>query len=52
MAADTQKPDAEPGAPAPESARAGPPILQQVLVASLVAAIILMIAMAAFWTSL
>ena len=60
MAADTPKSetkrDAEPGAPAPESAsesaRAANPVWQQVLVASLVAAIILMIAMAAFWTSL
>jgi hypothetical protein len=54
MAADTPqsetKPDAE--APTPEGARHANPVWQQVLVASLVGAIILMIAIAAFWTSL
>ena len=52
MTDDTPKPDAEPGAAAPEDAPAQTALLQQVLVASLVGAIILMIAIAAFWTSL
>ena len=52
MAADTPTPDAEPGTNAPDDARADNPVWQQVLVASLVGAIILMIAIAAFWTSL
>ena len=54
MTADTpeSESDAEPGPSAPDDARAGRSILQQVLVASLVGAIILMIAIAAFWTSL
>ncbi len=52
MDADSQKPDAEPGAASREAARAAPTKIQRVLVASLVGAIILMIAIAAFWTTL
>jgi hypothetical protein len=49
----TQKPDpaAADGGPAPEPARAGPPKFQPVLVGALVAAIILAIAIGAFWTT-
>jgi hypothetical protein len=53
---DPNRPAAGEGASAPEtaleSAPAGQPNLQSVLVACLVGAIILMIAIAAFWTSL
>ena len=51
MAADTHKPDADEGANGSEAARAAPAKIQPVLVAGLVAAIILMIAIGAFWTS-
>ena len=46
---ETQKP--EPGTAGREAARAGPAKIQPVLMASLVAAIILLIAFGAFWTS-
>lgn len=52
MAADKQDPDTAPDAAGREAARAAPAKIQRVLVASLVGAIILMIAIAAFWTSL
>jgi hypothetical protein len=50
---DPDKPVVDEGAreSAPEHAAAGQPNLQRVLVASLIGAIILMIAMGAFWTS-
>lgn len=51
MTADKQDPDTAPDAAGREAARAAPAKIQQVLVASLVGAIILMIAMGAFWTS-
>jgi uncharacterized protein involved in exopolysaccharide biosynthesis len=53
MTEQKQQPDpaAEASGPAPEPARAGPPKLQPVLVGALVAAIILAIAIAAFWTT-
>lgn len=41
----------EPAASGTETPRAMRPILQQALVASLIGAIILMIALGAFWTS-
>lgn len=49
MAADAHEPESEPGPQ--ESAPGVNPALQQLLVTSLVAAIILMIALGAFWTS-
>ena len=52
MATDKQDTDTEPDAAGREAARAAPAKIQRVLVASLVGAIILMIAIAAFWTSL
>jgi hypothetical protein len=52
MADGTPKPEPEPGAGVAETPRAAVAITQQVLVATLVGAIILMIAIAAFWTSL
>jgi hypothetical protein len=51
MTGDKQDPDAEPAAAGREAARAAPAKIQPVLVAGLVGAIILMIAMGAFWTS-
>jgi hypothetical protein len=51
MAGDKQDPDTEPDAAGREAARAAPAKIQQLLVASLVGAIILMIAMGAFWTT-
>ena len=47
----TPKPEPEPGAGGAGTSRAAA-IIQQVLIASLVGTIILMIAIAAFWTSL
>ena len=51
MTDDTPKPDSAPDADAPEAVRANIPVIQPLLMAALVAAIILMIAMGAFWTS-
>jgi len=47
----TQQPDPAPAPAGSETTRAAPAKIQPVLVACLVAAIILMIAIGAFWTS-
>ena len=51
MDSDSQKPDTEPDAAGREAARAAPAKIQPVLMGGLVAAIILAIALGAFWTS-
>ena len=48
---DTQKPEFDPGPAGPDNARPTQAKFQPVLVASLVAAIILAIAIGAFWSS-